>query len=57
MVGNSIPDEFYDAQSISALTGVYSAKPAKFDDPKPETTKAIEVGVDGVFLIIVWEWI
>lgn len=49
VVGNSIPDEFYDAQSISALTGVYSAKPAKFDDPKPETTKAIEVGVDGVF--------
>lgn len=49
VVGNSVPAQFYDAQTISALTGAYSARPATFDDPKPETTKGIELGLDGAF--------
>lgn len=49
VVGNSVPAEFYDAQTISALTGAYSARPATFDNPKPETTTGIELGIDGAF--------
>lgn len=49
VVGNSIPLSDYNAQSINPLTGAISARPASFDDPKPETTEGIEVGFDGVF--------
>lgn len=49
VVGNSVPAQFYDVQTISALTGAYSARPATFDNPKPETTKSVEGGLDGAF--------
>lgn len=48
VVGNSIPDKFYYAQTLNPLTGKISTRPPSFDNPKPETTKAIEVGVDGI---------
>lgn len=47
VVGNSIPDKFYRAQTINPQTGAISARAPSFDNPKPETTKAIEVGLDG----------
>ena len=49
VVGNSIPLSDYNAQTINPLTGAISARPASFDNPKPETTEGIEVGFDGVF--------
>ena len=49
VVGNSIPAEFYNAQYVNPLTGAVAARNATFDDPKPETTRAIEVGLDAAF--------
>ncbi len=49
VVGNSIPAEFYSAQYMNPLTGAIAARNPTFDNPKPETTKAIEVGLDGAF--------
>lgn len=49
VVGNSVPAEFYAAQKYNPMTGAWSGVPATFDDPKPETTKAIEAGIDGMF--------
>lgn len=49
VVGNSIPLNDYNAQTINPLTGAISARPASFDNPKPETTQGIELGLDGIF--------
>jgi TonB-linked SusC/RagA family outer membrane protein len=50
VVGNSVPAKFYNAQFVDPLTGAVSARNAPFDDPKPETTSAVEFGLDGAFL-------
>ncbi|MEG1839077.1 MAG: SusC/RagA family TonB-linked outer membrane protein, partial [Bacteroidaceae bacterium] len=47
VVGNSIPDRFYRAQTVNPQSGKISARAPSFDNPKPETTKAIELGLDG----------
>ena len=44
VVGNSIPAEFYAAQFANPLTGTIGARNPTFDNPKPETTRAFEVG-------------
>lgn len=49
VVGNSIPNVVYAAQSIDFGTGAISPKMASFDNPKPETTSSFEVGFDGSF--------
>lgn len=49
VVGNSIPNVTYAAQSIDFGTGAISAKMAPFRNPKPETTTSYEVGIDGAF--------
>lgn len=49
IVGNSIPLSDYSAQTIDPLTGSITARAADFDDPTPETTEGIEVGIDGAF--------
>lgn len=46
VVGNSIPAEFYAAQFANPLTGNIDARNPSFDNPKPETTRAFEVGLD-----------
>ena len=46
VVGNSIPAEFYAAQFANPLTGTIGARNPTFDNPKPETTRAFEVGLD-----------
>ncbi len=46
VVGNSIPAEFYAAQFVNPLTGNIGARNPTFDNPKPETTRAFEVGLD-----------
>lgn len=46
VVGNSIPAEFYAAQFVNPLTGMVAARNPTFDNPKPETTRAFEVGLD-----------
>ena len=50
IVGNSIPLSDYNVQTINPLTGAISARNAPFEDPKPETTEGIEVGIDGIIL-------
>lgn len=50
VVGNSIPNSFYNSQFCHPITGNIIARAASFDDPKPETTKAFEVGLDGILL-------
>ncbi|MBI9063064.1 MAG: SusC/RagA family TonB-linked outer membrane protein [Marinilabiliaceae bacterium] len=49
-VGNSIPNSIYRAQNIDFGTGAISARAPSFDNPKPETTKAIEFGMEGAVL-------
>ena len=49
-VGNSIPNQIYAAQDFNMSTGAITSKNAEFDDPKPETTKSVELGIDGTFL-------
>ena len=46
VVGNSIPAEFYAAQFVNPLSGNVDARNPTFDNPKPETTRAFEVGLD-----------
>lgn len=46
VVGNSIPAEFYAAQFANPLTGNIDARNPTFDNPKPETTRAFEIGLD-----------
>lgn len=47
VVGNAVPNQFFSRQTIVDYhTGVISAKPPTFDDPKPETTSAFETGLD-----------
>lgn len=47
VVGNAVPNQFFSRQTITNYhTGVISAKPPTFDDPKPETTSAFETGLD-----------
>lgn len=50
VVGNSIPAEFYAAQYANPLTGTVTARNPTFDNPKPETTRAFEVGLDATLL-------
>ena len=47
VVGNSIPNGLYYAQGINPITGEMGARPPAFDNPKPEETKSVEVGIDG----------
>ncbi|MEG1643906.1 MAG: SusC/RagA family TonB-linked outer membrane protein, partial [Bacteroidales bacterium] len=49
VVGNSIPLNNYNSQTLDPISGSVSARPASFDNPKPETTQGIEVGFDGIF--------
>lgn len=56
VVGNSIPAEFYNAQYVNPLTGEVAARNATFDDPKPETTRAIEVGLDAAMFNNRFNW-
>lgn len=50
VVGNSIPNTIYSVQIINPLTGKISARAPSFDNPKPETTKATEIGLDGLLV-------
>lgn len=50
VVGNSIPNAIYSVQTINPLTGKISARAPSFDNPKPETTKATEFGLDGILV-------
>lgn len=49
VVGNSIPNVVYAAQTLDFGSGALSAKAAPFRNPKPETTSSFEVGFDGAF--------
>ena len=49
VVGNSIPNVVYAAQTLDFSSGALSAKAAPFRNPKPETTTSYEVGFDGAF--------
>ena len=49
VVGNSIPNVVYAAQTLDFASGALSAKAAPFHNPKPETTTSYEVGFDGAF--------
>ena len=46
VVGNAVPNQFFGRQTINFGTGAISTRPLLFDDPKPETTKAFETGID-----------
>lgn len=46
-VGNSIPNSLYAARWVNFNSGAYSPPNAKFDNPLPETTRSLEVGLDG----------
>ncbi|MDE7411123.1 MAG: SusC/RagA family TonB-linked outer membrane protein [Paramuribaculum sp.] len=46
VVGNAVPNQFFGRQSVSFADGSVSTRPLLFDDPKPETTKAFETGID-----------
>lgn len=48
VVGNSVPARFYNAQAYNPINGSITSRPPSFDNPKPETTKAFEAGLDGV---------
>ena len=48
VVGNSVPNRLYAARYFNPLTGEVGARMAAFDNPRPETTESIEVGLDGV---------
>lgn len=50
VVGNSVPNTLFAAQSYNPLNGHISSRKMNFDDPKPETTESIELGIDGRFL-------
>ena len=45
IVGNSIPNEIFNKQIIRA-DGSVSARKPKFDNPMPETTESIELGLE-----------
>ena len=49
LVGNSIPNVIYAAQTLDFASGALSARIAPFRNPKPETTSSYEVGFDGSF--------
>lgn len=49
IVGNSIPNVVYSQRVKNPLSGAWSASGVEFYSPKPETTKALEVGLDGSF--------
>lgn len=49
VVGNAVPNNFFGRQSINFGTGVVTARPPVFEDPKPETTRAFETGIDAWF--------
>lgn len=46
VVGNGVPNQLFGRRSLNFATGAISAKPPEFEDPKPETTKAFETGID-----------
>lgn len=46
VVGNAVPNQFFGRQSVNPSDGSIGVKPPTFDDPKPETTKAFETGLD-----------
>ena len=46
VVGNPIPNTLFARQSYDFGNGTVNARPPLFDDPKPETTRAFETGVD-----------
>ncbi len=49
LVGNSIPNVVYAAQTLDFSTGALSSRMADFHNPQPETTSSYEVGFDGSF--------
>lgn len=49
VVGNSVPNQIYSRQQPNMKTGVLTAKAPTFEDPKPETTRAFETGLDTWF--------
>lgn len=49
VVGNAIPNTVYSMRTKNPLSGAWSASGVEFYSPKPETTKAFEVGLDGAF--------
>lgn len=48
LVGNSIPNNDYLGRKLQ-MDGGLTSRNAEFDSPKPETTEAIEMGIDGAF--------
>lgn len=46
IVGNGVPNQLFGRQSVSLSTGAITAKTPEFEDPKPETTKSFETGLD-----------
>jgi TonB-linked SusC/RagA family outer membrane protein len=48
VVGNSVPNRLYAARYFNPLTGEVGARMAAFDNPRPETTESVELGLDGV---------
>lgn len=50
LVGNPIPNQVFAAQKINFRTGALSAVSPKFENPRPETTKSFETGIDAVML-------
>lgn len=46
VVGNGVPNQLFGRRTINFKTGVISARPPEFKDPKPETTTAFETGID-----------
>ena len=49
VVGNPVPNNFFGRQSVDFQTGVVSPRPPIFENPKPETTRAFETGIDTWF--------
>lgn len=49
VVGNSVPNVLFAAQSYNPLNGKISSRKMNFDNPKPETTESFEIGLDGRF--------
>ncbi len=50
VVGNSVPNRLYAARYFNPLTGEVGARMATFDNPRPETTESVELGLDGILL-------
>lgn len=56
LVGNPIPNIDFYAQSRNLRTGAISGVAPKFENPRPETTRSFEVGLDGAMFDNKWDW-